>query len=120
MVLLIGLAHSHTRNKAMAIGNSMYVHLSWIFSAVNGHLLVQAGRLISLLVSSVPLDAGKEHTFSLLGLPGHQSSGCHLLWRYQLSGSVFVLSQYKDKAKDSFLLKFKWMRQTATQRRLRK
>lgn len=91
----------------MAVGNSMYAHLSWIFSAVNGHLLIQPGSLVSLLLSSVPLDAGNRHIFSLLGLPGHQGSGCLLLWRHQLSGTVFVLNQYKDKANGSFLFKFK-------------
>lgn len=77
----------------MVISNSMYVHLSWIFPAVNGHLDMQPGRLISLLLSSVPLDAGNGHTFGLLGMPAHQGSGCHLLQWYQLLGTVFVLSQ---------------------------
>lgn len=45
----------------MAVGNSMYAHLSWILSAVNGHLLIQPGSPVSLLLSSVPLDAGNTH-----------------------------------------------------------
>lgn len=48
MVLLVGLAHSQAGNKAMAIGHSICAHLSWILSSVNGHLLIQPARLISL------------------------------------------------------------------------
>lgn len=102
ILMLISLAHSQTRNKAMAIGNSAYAHLCWIFSAVNGHLLIQLGRPTSLLLSSMPLDAGNVHTFSLLGLQGHQGSGCHLLWRYQFGGRLLCQISTRTRQKAVF------------------